>query len=270
MTVLGSDGSARTRPDRLVTEEPLEIRVGAAGQEPVPVTVTMRTPGHDFELAVGFLHTEGIVHGTDDVRAVRYCDLPDDAEQAYNIVTVRTAGPIGPDVARRSTVATASCGICGTDSIDRLATDTSPLPVDDGFTISSTVLLGLPDALRAGQKVFDRTGALHAAGLFDTDGTVLLVREDVGRHNAVDKVIGRSLLDGRTPLHRRVLVLSGRISFELVQKAVMARIPVLAAVGAPTNLAVATAERLGVTLVGFVRNGTANVYTHPSRITGAV
>jgi len=264
--VIGADGPGRLRPDRLVTEEPLEIRVGAAGQDPLAVAVTMRTPGHDFELAAGFLHTEGIVGGTADVRAVRYCDLPAAAEQAYNIVTVRVAAPVAPAVVRRTMVATASCGICGTESIDRLATCTTPLATDDGFTVPAPVVVALPDSLRSGQKVFDRTGGLHAAGLFDRAGSLLLVREDVGRHNAVDKVIGWALQENRLPLRGHALQVSGRASAELVHKAVMAGIPLLAAVSAPSTLAVDLARESDLSLVGFVREGSLNVYAGAERL----
>jgi FdhD protein len=252
-------------PDRLVTEEPLEIRAGGPGQEPTPVTVTMRTPGHDFELAVGFLLSEGVIDGLPDVRQVKYCELPDGVEQLYNVVTVKLARPV--DITPRRTLTTASCGICGTAQLDELQARCPLVPASAvGAQLPRSVLLSLPDRLREAQAVFDKTGGLHAAGLFTFDGELLAVREDVGRHNAVDKLVGWAVLAGLLPLSDRVLVVSGRVSYELVQKAAVAGIPVLAAVSAPSSLAVQTAERLGVCVAGFVRPPTANVYCHAERL----
>ena len=260
---LRADGRAVELPDRLVTEEPLEIRVAGPGQSAETVTTTMRTPGHDFELAVGFLLSEGVISGYDDVREVKYCELPDEAEQQYNVVTVKVAKPT--EVVARRTTTTASCGICGTAQLDELMLRLCELPLSERL-LTRSALLSMPDKLREGQSLFDRTGGLHAAGLFDFDGALLAVREDVGRHNAVDKLVGRSLLEQSLPLSERVLAVSGRVSYELVQKAATAGIPVLAAVSAPSSLAVQTAERLGITVAGFVRPPTANVYTHPERL----
>lgn len=266
LTVVGGTTGPQVRHDRVVTEEPLEVRACGPGQAPRPITVTMRTPGHDFELAVGFLRTEGIIRAPSDVRSVQYCDLAPGHPQLYNIVTVRLGRRIDDDASRRTLVASSSCGLCGTESLERLAVDLEPIPLDRGLTVGADMLVSLPDRLRAHQATFDKTGGLHAAGLFSAGGDALVVREDVGRHNAVDKVIGRCTLDRRADLLDHVLVVSGRTSFEIVQKAAMAAIPVVASVSAPSSLAVEAAERFGITLVGFVRDGRANVYAHPSRI----
>jgi len=263
---LGADGQAGRKPDYLVTEEPMEIRVSVPGRDAQQIAVTMRTPGHDFELAVGFLFTEGIVTTTSDVRGVKYCDLDGEAQQQYNIVTVDLVKPFDEALARRAMVTSASCGICGTESIDQLLTSTSPIAHDDGPVLSIPVLLGVADAVRKSQPTFDRTGGLHASALFDAAGAITLVREDIGRHNAVDKVVGRAVLDKQMPLTGFGLFCSGRLSFEIIQKAAMARIGFIVAVGAPSSLAVATAERLGITTVGFLRDGKANVYTHAHRV----
>jgi len=267
VTAVRKDGSFASKPDVLVTEEPLEIRAESPSQEAQPVAVTMRTPGHDFELAVGFLFTEGMINRSDDVRTVRYCQLPDSAEQQFNVVTVSLSAPFDEALSRRGMVTSASCGICGTTSIDQLAQITSRIDLAVGPVITSALLISLPDVIRQAQPTFDRTGGLHAAGLVDAQGVAFCVREDIGRHNAVDKVIGKAVLDGKMPIANHVLVVSGRLSFEIIQKAAMAGIAFIAAVGAPSNLAVQTAEDLGITLVGFVRDGTANIYTHKHRIT---
>ena len=262
--VVAVHGDARSeRADALATEEPLEIRAQGPGQDGQRVAVTMRTPGGDFELAAGFLFTEGLVT-PDDVRRVAYCDDLDDEEQRYNVVTVTLAQPFDADTLSRNFYATSSCGVCGKASLDDIAVRCDVVP--SGFTVDASVLVSLPDRLREAQRVFERTGGLHAAGLFDRDGTLLSVREDVGRHNAVDKVIGEQLLAGRLPLADRVLQVSGRASFEIVQKAAVAGIPIIAAVSAPSDLAIETAERLGVTLIGFLRGDGFNVYTHDGRI----
>jgi FdhD protein len=262
--VVAVHGDARSeRADALATEEPLEIRAQGPGQDGQRVAVTMRTPGGDFELAAGFLFTEGLVT-PDDVRRVAYCDDLDDEEQRYNVVTVTLAQSFDADTLSRNFYATSSCGVCGKASLDDIAVRCDVVP--SGFTVDAGVLVSLPDRLREAQRVFARTGGLHAAGLFDREGTVLSVREDVGRHNAVDKVIGEQLLAGRLPLADRVLQVSGRASFEIVQKAAVAGIPVVSAVSAPSSLAVDAGDRLGVTVVGFVRNGRCNVYTHPDRV----
>ncbi|HEX2038649.1 MAG TPA: formate dehydrogenase accessory sulfurtransferase FdhD [Acidimicrobiales bacterium] len=264
--VLTLGRTAAERPDTLVTEEPLELRVGGPDDGLVTVNVTMRTPGHDFELAVGWLLAEGVVRDAADVAAVRYCALGDDEPQRYNVVSVRLTRPPALDGVARRTTTTASCGVCGTATLDRLAEQLGDDPVATGEPVALDTLLGLPDALRASQPLFDRTGGLHGAGLFRADGTPVAVREDVGRHNAVDKLLGHALLQRLLPLHDHVLVLSGRVGYELVQKAAVARIPIVCAVGAPSSLAVETAARMGVTLLGFVRDGTANLYTHPERV----
>jgi FdhD protein len=259
----------RERPDVLVTEEPLELRVGGPTGEATTLAVTMRTPGHDFELAVGFLVTEGILRADDELQTVVYCG-PAKGDQHYNVVTVRLRRPVdaaGVGERTRSLVTSASCGLCGAATLDAVERDCPPL--GDGPTVPVDVLFGLPDALRASQAVFERTGGLHGSALFEPDGTLVATREDVGRHTAVDKLVGHAFLNGGlAPLGGRVLVVSGRVSFEIVQKAAVAGIPVIAAVSAPSSLAVDAARRLGVTLAGFVRGGGGNVYAHPERLTG--
>ncbi len=266
VTAVRKDGSQTSKPDVLVTEEPLEIRAESPQQEAQPVAVTMRTPGHDFELAVGFLFTEGMIKRSEDVNTVRYCQLPDSAEQQFNVVTVSLSVPFDEALSRRGMVTSASCGICGTTSIEQLAQITNRIDLSTGPVMTAQMLTSLPDIIRKAQPTFDRTGGLHAAGLVDASGDAFCVREDIGRHNAVDKVIGKAVLDSKVPISNHALVVSGRLSFEIIQKAAMAGIAFIAAVGAPSNLAVETAEDLGITLVGFVRDGTANIYTHKHRI----
>jgi FdhD protein len=251
-------------PDQLATEEPMEIRAAGPGQEPQAVAVTMRTPGHDFELAVGFLRTEGLIDGLADVAAVKYCELPPDAEQQFNIVTVSLTRRFDPAGYERAFCATSSCGTCGKASLDQV--EVWCPPVVDQVRVAASLIPTLPDRLRQAQRLFDQTGGLHAASTFDAEGRLGCLREDVGRHNAVDKVVGHALLAGSLPLGARVLMVSGRVSFEIVQKAAVAGIPVIAAVSAPSSLAVSAAERLGVTVAGFVRGGTFNIYTHVERI----
>ncbi len=253
-------------PDQVVTEEPMEIRVAGPGQPGLPVTTTMRTPGHDFELAVGFLVSEGIVGAGREVLGVDYCNDLEDPAQRFNVVTVRLTEAVDNSAVRRNFSITASCGICGTATLEQLMVRCPPLATEADAGVPASVLLGLPDSLREAQRLFSRTGGLHAAGLFARDGSLLSVREDVGRHNALDKLVGQAILAGELPLSERVLALSGRVSFELVQKAAVAGIPVLVAVSAPSSLAVATAERLAVTLVGFARGDRANIYSHPTRV----
>ena len=240
----------------------MEIRAGGPGRAAAPVAVTMRTPGHDFELAVGFLFTEGLL-APDGLAEVRYCGLGEE-EQRFNVVSVSTRTPFDAGERRRATPVTAACGICGVASLDAVEVRCAPPPA--GPRVAASTLLGLPGALRAGQRVFDRTGGLHAAGLFDPDGALLALREDVGRHNAVDKLVGRALLAGELPLSDRVLMLSGRAGFEIVQKAAVAGIPVVCAVSAPSSLAVEAAERFGLTLVGFLRGDGFNLYAGEGRI----
>jgi FdhD protein len=257
------DGDRFERPDRLATEEPMEIRVHGPEQEPVTVAVTMRTPGNDFELAVGFLTTEGLIRAKDEVLSVVYCDLPA-GEQQFNVVTVRLGHAFDPDSIKRNFYATSSCGVCGKASLDQVRV--SCAPVGPGPEVPASVISGLPETLRKTQRVFEQTGGLHAAGVFDSDGALASVREDVGRHNAVDKLVGEALLGGDLPLSERILMVSGRVSFEIVQKAAMAGVPMICAVSAPSSLAVESARELGLTVIGFVRGSSFNVYTGPERV----
>lgn len=252
------------RDDVVVGEEPLEIRAAGPRQDPVAIAVTMRTPGHEQELAVGFLTTEGLLEGN-TVSAVKFGD-PCEMAEPDDIVLVRTAKPFDTSrVAERHFVATASCGICGKASIEEVVLRCDPLPA--GLpVVRREVILALPDRLRAAQAAFERTGGLHAAGLFDTDGRLVVIREDVGRHNALDKLVGSQVLAKALPLWDRILLVSGRVSFEIVQKAAAATIPIVCAVSAPSDLAIRAAERLGVTLVAFLRGDGFNVYSHDGRI----
>jgi FdhD protein len=261
----------RTRRDVLASEEPLEIRVArGVGGAGVPIAVTMRTPGSDFDLAAGFLLAEGMIDRAADVLAMRYCiDGADDGAQRYNIVNVDVGpeAPFDPAAPARGFYVSSSCGICGKASIEAvqaLGRDAvrSALRVDPG------VLFSLPERLLSSQTVFRRTGGLHAAGLFACDGELLRAREDVGRHNAMDKLIGAALLAGELPLSDRIVLASGRLSFELVQKASRAGVAVLAGVSAPSSLAVELAEEVGMTLVGFLRDGRFNVYAGGERLDG--
>jgi len=263
-TLAVREGASVERPDVLAAEEPMEIRVEGPGQAAVSVAVTMRTPGGDFELAVGFLYTEGLIAGSRDVRRVSYCEDLAPQEQHYNVVTVELASAFNEGDLRRNFFANSSCGICGKATLEDIEVHCDVL--GPGPIVQGSVITSLPDALRAGQRVFDRTGGLHAAGLFTPQGELLALREDVGRHNAVDKIVGGSLLAGELPLAARVLQVSGRIGFEIVQKAARAGIALVGAVGAPSSLAVEAAERLGMTVLGFVREGRFNVYTHPERV----
>jgi FdhD protein len=255
--------SLEVRADRVVAEEPLEIRAAGPHQDPVAVAVTMRTPGDEDELAVGFLRTEGLIEGP-EFRGVRFGD-PGSMSAPDDVVVVRLDRPFDASrVAERHFVATASCGICGKASIDEVAVRAERIP--PGPVVSRQVILALPDRLRAAQHAFDATGGLHAAGLFKPDGTMVAVREDVGRHNALDKLVGSQVLARAMPLHDRIVMVSGRVSFEIVQKAAVAGVPILCAVSAPSSLAIDAAERLGVTLVGFLRGDGFNVYSHDARI----
>jgi FdhD protein len=242
------------RPDTLAVEEPLEIR--ADGR---PLAVTMRTPGYDVELALGFLLTEGLVAPDGVLSAINCAD---------NVVDVTLTRPLSDDVTARGFYVSSSCGICGKSSIDAVRTVQRWSVAEDVFTIDPAVLVTLPEQLRAAQKTFDRTGGLHAAGLFTADGELLCVREDVGRHNALDKVVGWAFRAGLLPLRDSVLCLSGRLSFELVQKAALAGCPILVGVGAPSSLAVELAQAQGITLCGFVRDDRVSVYAHPERVVG--
>lgn len=233
--------------DTVAVEEPLEIRV-----DDEPLAVTMRTPGHDEELALGFLFGEGLIDGPRDV------GLTED----FAANTVRVSGPLISNPGTRRFYTTSSCGVCGKGALEEVAVHSGP--IGDGPIVARSLVAGLPDRLE--QPTFERTGGLHATGLFDRNGELLLTREDVGRHNAMDKVVGRALLDGLVPLHPRILCASGRLSFELVQKAAVAGAPILVGVGAPSSLAVSLADDRGLTLCGFARRGRMNVYTHPERI----
>jgi FdhD protein len=233
--------------DSVAIEEPLEIRVGED-----PIAVTMRTPGHDEELALGFLYGEGLIEGTR-----RAGPTPDLAAN-----TVEVEGPLMRDPGARRFYTTSSCGVCGKGAIEELAVASAPPPA--GPVVPRSLLARLPELLE--QPGFERTGGLHATGLFEPDGSLVIAREDVGRHNAMDKVIGRALLDGIVPLGERILCVSGRLSFELVQKAAVAGAPVLVGVGAPSSLAISVADDRGLTLAGFARGARVNVYTHPRRV----
>ena len=253
-------GVVGTRPDTLAAEEPLEIRVN--GEQ---LAVTMRTPGNDFELAMGFLVSEGVVRSGRDVTGARYCNngRPD---PTYNIVDVTLSSDLAVPDLKRSFYVSSSCGLCGKDSLDAVRTAAPWTVSADPVRVEVATLVDLPNRLRAHQAVFERTGGLHAAGLFDATGTLLCLREDVGRHNAVDKVLGWAVAGHRLPLTGHVLQVSGRASFELVQKAWMAGIPVLSAVSAPSSLAVDLAEEAGLTLAGFVRGDGLNVYARSDRV----
>lgn len=251
------DAGAAARDDVLAVEEPLEIRVNGRGY-----AVTMRTPGDDEDLAAGFLVSEGVVRSAADLGSINVLEGPG------HVIDVEVGGP-GALVAmdrQRHVYTTSSCGVCGLASIDAVATTSQHDVTTDGVRVSADVLAALPEGLREQQSLFESTGGVHAAGLFDALGTAVVVREDVGRHNAVDKVVGRAMRDGTLPLRGHVLQVSGRASFELVQKAAMAGIPVLAAVSAPSSLAVELAESVGVTVVGFSRGASFNVYSRPDRV----
>jgi FdhD protein len=265
--------ATREREDRLATEEPLEIRLAWPGRPAERLTVTMRTPGHDFELAAGFLFGEGFIDSAEHLHTVAYCtDHTLTPEQEFNVVTVELAAPPLRDPTGRydgPTAGSSACGVCGKQSVDDVLSAADRSVVGDApgprSPVPSAVIGSLPERLRAAQKVFDSTGGLHAAALFDAAGEPAVVREDIGRHNAVDKVFGSQVLGGR-PTDLSVLCVSGRIGFELAQKAVAAGVDVIAAVGAPSSLAVQLAERAGLCTVGFLREDRFVVYTEPGRI----
>ena len=256
-------GVGSERSDTLATEEPLEIRVQGPEQGQIQVAVTMRTPGGDFKLAAGFLFTEGLIE-PGEVRRVAYCDNLPGEDQRYNVVSVTLRRSFDADRLRRNFYANSSCGVCGKAALEDIEVRCSP--VAPGPEVPLDVLLSLPERLRAAQKMFERTGGLHAAGLFSPEGEAASIHEDVGRHNAVDKAIGERYLVDEVPVTDHVLQVSGRASFEIVQKAAVAGIPIVSAVSAPSSLAVEAAERFGMTLVGFVRDGRCNVYAHPERV----
>lgn len=255
--------------DVVAAEEPMEIRISAGrARVDMALAVTMRTPGNDFELAAGFLYGEGVVREREDILSLRYClDAPE--PEKHNVVHVRLrsdALPPAEHLERHFTM-TSACGVCGKAHLDALEVR-CPAPLAVGPRISATTIAAMPEKLRAAQALFGRTGGLHAAGLYDARGELLAVREDVGRHNALDKLIGWAFLEGRLPLEGGVVCVSGRASYELLQKSVMAGAPVLAAVSAPSSMAVEVAERFGVTLIGFLRGERFNVYTGAERVAG--
>ncbi|MFV0389333.1 MAG: formate dehydrogenase accessory sulfurtransferase FdhD [Pyrinomonadaceae bacterium] len=268
LTRVFSEANSTNEIDSVAVEEPLEIRVGFHKPhefEHRALSITMRTPGHDFELAVGFLFTEGIIQSESEIDKILYC-VPDGAPQ--NTVRLDLVPGVQIDFAKldRHFYTTSSCGVCGKRSIDALSTGAQRIDITGLTSIPSSVIQSLPEKLTQMQNVFDETGGLHAAGLFNADGTPLMIREDVGRHNALDKLIGAQVLQGEHILHDKILFLSGRTSFELLQKAVMAQIPVVAAVSAPSSLAIEAAKEFGVTLIGFVREDKFNIYCNSERI----
>ena len=261
------DGAVSERSDRVVTEEPLEIRLSIAGASRT-VAITMRTPGADFELAVGFLFGEGVIARREQIVGISYCkddDLPQ--EQLFNIVIIELDPTTRPDLRplERHFVTSSACGVCGKASLDALELrGVASIPA--GPRLEPATVAALPDRLRSAQGVFDSTGGLHAAGIFDPDGEVVTVREDVGRHNAVDKLIGWAVLQNRLPLTENVVMVSGRSSYEILQKCLSAGVPIVCSVSAPSSLAVDVAARFGMTLIGFVRGSRFNVYAGPERI----
>ena len=278
-------GESRPCTDQLATEEPLEIRLRATGlahgEGPLPVfrrrsqgaghrsvAITMRTPGADFELAAGFLYGEGIVRSGDEIRAISHCEEPDlDEDKRHNIVNVDLRSGALPDLQalERHFYTTSACGVCGKASLESLRIRGCPV-IPPGPEVEAEVLHTLPERLRAGQGIFAATGGLHAAALFDAGGNLLAVREDVGRHNALDKIVGWALLGGRLPLSRHIVMVSGRSSFEILQKSLMAGVPIVCAVSAPSSLAVSLAREFGITLIGFLRGDRFNVYTGLERV----
>lgn len=255
---MNDSGSVQTEHDHIAVEEPLEIRIGNE-----PFVVTMRTPGHDEDLAVGFLITEGIINTRSDIKQLSRCPTSPTPENTIRVDLKQDAIPDGIKSSRHGAIA-ASCGVCGKTSIEAVR---GKFPrIDQSFQFDRHQLIELPDKLRASQAVFDQTGGLHSAGIFDLEGNLLFQREDVGRHNALDKVIGHAFLNGPWSLDNHVLMVSGRVAFEIMQKALAARIGLVAAVSAPSSLAISFALESGQTLIGFLRNGKFNVYSHPQRI----
>lgn len=269
-----SGGETLVEQDALAVEEPLEIRLGFARNGKAAhksISITMRTPGDDFELAAGFLFTEGIIHSADQINRIKHCGVPAKDNGFNNTVRVDLRADVTIDFKRleRHFYTSSSCGVCGKTSIEALQTGVCSLAEHNSPIFAPETIHRLPEILRTRQNVFDRTGGLHAAALFDTAGEIENLREDVGRHNAVDKLIGGEFLAGKTPVSDKLLLVSGRASFELVQKALMAGIPILAAVGAPSSLAVELAREYGMTLLGFVRDNRFNIYCGAERINGA-
>ena len=260
------DGGARVRSDSLATEEPMELRLVCSGARQT-VAVTMRTPGADFELAAGFLHGEGVVSSPEDIEKISYCvDADLDAEQRYNIVNVELRGhdyDLRP--LERHFYTTSACGVCGKESLEQLELRGCPV-IPPGPEIAPATIYSLPEKLREAQGLFEATGGLHAAALFDAKGNLLALREDVGRHNATDKLVGWALLEGRLPLSDHLVMVSGRSSFEILQKCLAAGVPVVCAISAPSSLAVDVARRFDMTLVGFLRGNRFNVYSGSQRL----
>jgi FdhD protein len=261
------DGHVRTRPDVLATEEPMEIRLIAGGQRQT-VAVTMRTPGADFELAAGFLYGEGIVSSPEEIKKISYCVDPDvDAEQQYNIVNVELRGGREYDLRplERHFYTTSACGVCGKASLEQLELRGCPV-IPPGPEMAAEKIYALPEKLREAQGLFEATGGLHAAALFGAEGELVALREDVGRHNATDKLLGWAFLEGRLPLRDHAVMVSGRSSFEILQKCLTAGVPIVCAISAPSSLAVDVARRFNITLVGFLRGNRFNVYSAPERV----
>ena len=261
------EGRIRVRPDTLATEEPLEIRL-ISGDVRQTAAVTMRTPGADFELAAGFLYGEGIVRSPEDILKISYCvDADLDAEQQYNIVNVKLRGSrdYDPKSLERHFYTTSACGVCGKASLEQLELRGCPT-ILPGPNVAAEVIYSLPEKLRKAQGLFEATGGLHAAALFDARGNLVALKEDVGRHNATDKLVGWALLEGRLPLSNHIVMVSGRSSFEILQKCLAAEVPVVCAISAPSSLAVDVARRFGMTLVGFLRGKRFNVYNGHERI----
>jgi FdhD protein len=261
------DGRARVRPDSLATEEPMEIRVISGGARQT-VAVTMRTPGADFELAAGFLYGEGIVASPEDVKRISYCVDPEvDAEQQYNIVNVELREGREYDLRplERHFYTSSACGVCGKASLEQLELRGCPV-IPPGPEMAAEKIYALPEKLREAQGLFEATGGLHAAALFDAEGELVALREDVGRHNATDKLVGWALLEGRLPLSDQAVMVSGRSSYEILQKCLTAGVPIVCAISAPSSLAVDVARRFNITLVGFLRGNRFNVYSAPERV----
>lgn len=267
---VGSAG-VHAQSDLVSVEEPLEIRLGYGTEEDrdkKPISITMRTPGHDFELALGFLFTEGIIASSTDITSIRYCSEPESKEAIDNMVVVELQPGVLVDLKKleRHFYTTSSCGVCGKASIEAVKNANCPVIEKKEGMVSMSLLHELPAVLRKRQSVFEYTGGIHGCAFFTTDGELVVAREDVGRHNALDKLIGAALVSDQVTPSQCILLLSGRISFELVQKAAMASVPIVAAVGAPSSLAVQSAQELGITLVGFLRDHRFNIYTHKERI----
>jgi FdhD protein len=261
------DGRARVRPDSLATEEPMEMRLVSGGARQT-VAVTMRTPGADFELAAGFLYGEGLVSLPEDIQKISYCvDADVDAEQRYNIVNVELRGGRDYDIRslERHFYTTSACGVCGKASLEQLELRGCPV-IPPGPEVAPEIIYSLPETLREAQGLFEATGGLHAAALFDAEGELVALREDVGRHNATDKLVGWALLEGRLPLGDHIVMVSGRSSFEILQKCLVAGVPIVCAISAPSSLAVEVARRFNMTLVGFLRGNRFNVYSAPERV----